>query len=130
MSLFTELLMNEISKPAQWTQSTSYYDASDASAYETDDDVVISLDLPGYDKDSISITLDKNTLNIEAECPEENEEDGKTYFFKKAKAKNISKSYKLADSVGDDVSASFDNGVLTVTIKKEEDKKAKRIEIT
>lgn len=125
ISLLTSLL--ESDWPA-YTYTTYTYDASEYEAYETDDKVVVEMDLPGYDKDSISVTLEKNKLVVEAKAEKKDDTD-KKYYFKSSKKEEVHRSFKLPDTVSDDVSASYENGVLRIEIEKEEEKKPKKVKI-
>ena len=82
----------------------------------------ITADLPGVDKDDLSVTLEDGVLTIEASTNEEKteEEDGKV-IRKERRSGKIMRSFNLGLDVKEaDVSARFKDGVLTLTVPKAE----------
>lgn len=80
----------------------------------------ITADLPGVDKDDIHITLDQGILTLEAATNQESneEKDGKVIRQERHYGR-ISRSFNLGSNVQQsDITASFDNGVLTLTAPK------------
>ena len=77
----------------------------------------ITADLPGVDKDDLSVTLDNGVLTIEASTEEEKteEEDGKV-IRKERRSGKFMRSFNLgADVKESDINAKFKNGVLKLT---------------
>lgn len=94
----------------------------------------ITADLPGVDKDDVSVTLDNGVLTIEASTEEEKteEQDGKV-LRKERRSGKFMRSFNLGAEVKEsDISASFRNGVLKLTMPKTEPQKEQpaRISIT
>lgn len=86
---------------------------------ERAEEFVVTVDLPGFEKEDIDLRLTDGTLHITAEHAEEREEETGTYVRKERRHESVSRSVRLPDPVDeDDVSASFNNGVLTVTLPK------------
>ena len=82
----------------------------------------ITADLPGVDKDDLSVTLEDGVLTIEASTSEEKteEEDGKV-IRKERRSGKFMRSFNLGLDVKEaDVSARFKDGVLTLTVPKAE----------
>ena len=82
----------------------------------------ITADLPGVDKDDLSVTLEDGVLTIEASTNEEKteEEDGKV-IRKERRSGKFMRSFNLGLDVKEaDVSARFKDGVLTLTVPKAE----------
>lgn len=100
----------------------------DLDLYETEDEVVVKASLAGVDEDKVDITFEKGVLWIRAE-EEEEEKEGKKYYHKASR----SYSYKVAVpgdiDLGKEPEAEFVNGVVTVTFKKAEQAKPKKIEV-
>jgi len=90
---------------------------------ERDDELVVVADLPGYDKDDIDVRLSGTTLTIAAERSSESEiesddEDG-TYVRSERSGETVSRSLRLPDRVDEsETEARYENGVLTVTLRK------------
>lgn len=98
---------------------------------ETDDQFLISAELPGMNKEDITISLDNSRLAISGERSFENEEKGKTYHRVETKYGSFERSFQLPDNVDEEsISATYENGLLNITIDKSEDKVKKQIEIS
>ena len=82
----------------------------------------ITADLPGVDKDDLSVTLEDGVLTIEASTSEEKteEEDGKV-IRKERRSGKFMRSFNLGLDVKEgDISAKFKDGVLTLSVPKAE----------
>lgn len=88
---------------------------------ELDNNYVLSVELPGYDKDDVKVSLEDGYLTIETEKKSENEEsnnEGK--FIRKERYYGLMKrSYYVGDVTIDDLKGKFDKGILHLEIPKE-----------
>ena len=97
---------------------------------EHDDEYVASVDLPGFERDDIEVSVTDNTLRVAAEHEEAAEEEGEHYLRRERSHRSQERSIRLPGEVDPDaVEATMKHGVLTVTLPKAETEKAKRIEI-
>jgi HSP20 family protein len=97
---------------------------------EGDDNFVLRADLPGLTQDDIKIEFEDRTLTVSGERKAENEVKKDGYVRVERAFGSFSRSLTLPQGVDPEaVSASFDNGVLEVTIPKPEAHKPRRIEI-
>jgi HSP20 family protein len=84
---------------------------------ETDADVVVTADLPGYDREDIDVAVKERTLTIEAEREEEHSEEGERYHRQERSHRRVSRSLRLPVEVDEQgADATYRNGVLTVTL--------------
>ncbi|MGK0247403.1 MAG: HSP20 family protein [Oleispira sp.] len=100
---------------------------------EKEGQYLISTELPGVNKDDISISLENGVLSIEAENSEEKteEKDGKVIRQERRYGKFV-RSFNLGQHVQEsDIHANFDNGILKLSapIPEEEKNSSKRIQI-
>jgi HSP20 family protein len=97
--------------------------------YETVDDFVIRMDVPGLQKGDIRIEYDDGKLTIAGQRqPSQN--DGIRYHVKETFSGEFTRSFSLPDSAGsDNISAEVRDGVLTVKIPKREEVKPRRIDV-
>ena len=101
---------------------------------ELKDKYVIEVDLPGFDKENIKLSLDNGYLSISAKQErEENNEEAK-YVHKERFYGECSRSFYVGDNIEqEDIDAEFKNGILKIDIPKKEDqpnqKETKQIEI-
>lgn len=96
--------------------------------YETADLVVVSAAVPGVDPEKVDITFEKGVMTISAAATEE-ETEGKKFYQKSTR----SYAYRVAIpgnlDLSKEPSATFKNGVVTVSFKKAEEAKPKKITI-
>lgn len=86
---------------------------------DTDEAYVVTADLPGFEREDIEVQVENNTLTLRATREEETEEEGSNYLHRERSTSSLSRSVTLPDPVDEaDASASYNNGVLTVTLPK------------
>ena len=97
---------------------------------ETDDQLVITADIPGVDPKDLDISLDNNVLTIRGERKEEKEEKKKNYHRVERVYGSIGRSIMLPGT-GDasKISATSKNGVVTIAMPKTAESKSKKIEV-
>ena len=102
---------------------------------EHKDKYTVEIDLPGFKKEDIELSLNNGYLNIHAkvEKKEDKEDEGK-FLHRERFYGECSRSFYIGDEVKeDDIKAEFKNGILQIDVpKKEETKKIperKQIEI-
>lgn len=88
---------------------------------ETDKEYLMKVDLPGFDKKDIKLTLNNGYLTVEAESREE-EEDRRGYL-RQERSYSCSRSYYVGDNVKEeDVKAKYENGILSLSVPKKEER--------
>ncbi|MDR2905213.1 MAG: Hsp20/alpha crystallin family protein [Helicobacteraceae bacterium] len=91
---------------------------------------VITLDLPGVEKDAISVDLKDNTLTIGGERKFESEVKEEDYYRLESRYGRFERRFSLPDNAdGEAIEAAFKNGVLTLTLPKVSPKGAKQISV-
>lgn len=92
---------------------------------------MLKADLPGFQKEDISIGIEGDRLILSAEHKEEVNENKKNYVRRERKYGTVSRSFGLDGIDAPRISASYKNGVLEVTLPKlvEAKPESKRIEI-
>ena len=94
---------------------------------EKDGRYMLDIDLPGYKKGDISISLYNGNLTIHAEHHDTQEEkDEKGNIIRQERySGSVSRSFYVGDAIREtDVKAAFENGTLTVEIPTAEKKEA------
>ena len=96
----------------------------------TDDKYEVVMDLPGFKKDEVTITVENGYLNISAvKGLDKDETDKKTgkYIRQERYAGSCSRTFYVGEAVEpEDVSAKFENGILQLHILKKEAKKVEK----
>ena len=91
---------------------------------ETEDQYVLSIDLPGFKKEDVKIHLKDGYLNVSASSQNEEEEKDGKYLIRERYTGAMTRSFYVGkDLAEEDVKAKFGNGVLTLSLPKEAPKK-------
>jgi HSP20 family protein len=98
---------------------------------EDDDRFVLRADLPGIDEGDVNIELEDSVLTISGQRKAEHEERKEGYYRIERASGSFSRSLTLPEGVDpEQVKASFDKGVLEVSIPKPEQRKPRKVTIT
>ena len=116
-----------------------FFSRRESSIMKTDikekkDKYIIEMDLPGYEKENISLELKEGYLQVSAtmEKEEGNEDEHEKYVHKERFYGHCSRNFYVGDEVTqEDVQAEFKNGILKITVPKKakELPQSKHIEI-
>ena len=93
---------------------------------EHDEGYEVDIDLPGFKKDEIQLELKDGYLTVSAEKGlDKDEEDKKGKYIRKERyAGALSRTFYLGEEIREEeIKAKFENGILSVSIPKEEEKK-------
>ena len=94
------------------------------------DDIVVRASVPGLKPEDISVTLEDGLLTIEGETKSESEVSESDYLLRERRVGRFRRSLRLPDTAdADKAQPSYENGVLTIAVPKQEARKAKRLEI-
>lgn len=90
---------------------------------EDDDKFIFDVDLPGYNKEDIKISMEDGYLTIEGKREEvqEQKDDKGTYLRRERRCGQVARSYYVGDVNEDKIEASFKNGVLTINVFKQKE---------
>jgi len=91
---------------------------------ETDNEFILQLAAPGLVKEDFSIELDNEMLIISSDKNKETKEEKDIYTRKEFGYSKFKRSFTLPDTVKSvGILASYDNGILSVTLPKKEEAK-------
>lgn len=97
---------------------------------ETDKEVTATAEMPGLEKNDININLAEDSLEISAETKKEEEKKEKGYVYKERRSGSYYRAISLPSSVDpENAKATYNNGVLQVTMQKTEVKKKTPLKI-
>ena len=95
---------------------------------QNDDNVVITASLPGLRTEEIHVTIEDGALSIAAEKATETEESSNGYLLRERRAGKFHRAIRLPDTVdADSAESTYNDGVLTISLAKVEDEKAKKL---
>ena len=99
--------------------------------YQSNDNVIAVVELPGMRKEDIEISLHDGTVTISGECKRENSSDGDKAERTERYIGRFRRSIALPTRVdAGKVSATYRDGILTVTLPKAEEVKPKQIQVS
>ncbi len=121
--IFDDFFNRPLSTWSAWTPA--------ADLYETDDEFVLELEMPGFSRNEIDVTVEHGILSVSGQrTHQEESEERPTYHVRERSYDRFTRSFSLPRSVdADSVDARFDNGILRVTLPKAAEAKPRRIEI-
>ncbi len=102
---------------------------------EKKDKYIVEVDLPGFDKENIKLSLNNGYLEINAKVEKEDKKDKEERYVRKERFfGECSRSFFVGDDITEeDINAEFKNGILRIDIPKKEEqnheKEIKQIEI-
>jgi len=120
--LFSRAVGEGVGSGSAWTPAVDIFDTEDA--------IVLRAELPGLKTDDIDIEVDENVLTLKGERRfEEQVEEGRYYRLERAYG-SFQRSVTLPQGVkADEISATFDNGVLSVRVPKADEVKPRKIAV-
>ena len=111
--------------------STNQAWAPAVDVWETDNELVYAFDLPGIPEEKISVELEDNALTISAEREREQETSDDRFYRFERRFGSFSRTIGLPQGTTEDaISATYKDGVLEVQVKKPEQPKPRRIQVS
>ncbi|QSE77763.1 Hsp20/alpha crystallin family protein [Rhodococcus koreensis] len=98
--------------------------------YRSGDHYVLHADLPGVDPGSVDVSVDGGILTVKAQRSERTEHDVQWLTSERFTGSYLRQLALGQDIDADHIAATYENGVLTVTLPVAERAKPRRIEIT
>ncbi len=126
----TQLNGNELVRRGSLRFQAPVAVAPRADVFETPEAYVLELDMPGAVKEAISVSLDQESLMVEADTRQlVSREDG-IILANEIRRSRFSRVFAIGQGIKRDaVDARFENGVLTVKLFKAEEMKPREIQI-
>lgn len=91
----------------------------DIDVRESEGEFVIEAELPGMDEKDVNVTISNGILTLKGEKKSEREEMKDSYHLTERSYGSFQRSFQVADSIdADKVKASFEKGVLKITMPK------------
>ena len=100
--------------------------------HENDNNYVVTTEMPGVQPDNIQVRVENDMLSIEGEIPEQvsEQKEGERIIMKERRYGKFSRRIRLPQMVdADKVEASYQDGVLRLTLPKSEAAQPKRIPV-
>lgn len=101
-----------------------------ANLVETDDAYEVTLEIPGFDRDDLEVTVDQGVLTLGGRRTADHDQEGRNYHLRERATGQFRRAFSLPNSVNaEDVSATYDRGVLRVHLPKQPEAKTRKIEV-
>ena len=86
----------------------------------------LELAVPGMDKKDLKIDINEDVLTISSESKDENEEDRDGYKRKEFSYSSFARTFYIPENINrDKIEAGYKDGILTVSLPKQEEEKSK-----
>jgi len=98
--------------------------------YETNEGIVLKVELPGVNKDDVSVEVKENVLTLKGERLLDPEIKDEHYYRKERSFGKFNRSFSLQEPIKPDlIKAGFKDGVLTVEVPRPEEERPKQITV-
>jgi HSP20 family protein len=116
--------------PMRWRHYTGEPLGVKVDLHQTDDALVVTASLPGVRPEDVEVTITGQTLSISGELKAEEQVEREQYLYRERRTGSFARQLELPVRVeGDKAEATFEHGLLRLTIPKAEDVKPRQIEV-
>jgi HSP20 family protein len=114
-------------------QAAQYWAPYGVDIHEDVDHIVVEAELPGFTKEQVNITMENQTLTISADRNEDQNKTGESKgqtLLNERRFTHVERSFTLPPTVDEkSVAAKLSDGLLTITLKKREESKPRRVQV-
>ena len=119
----------EVNSSIEELLRTQNYISPLVNIYETDDEFVLTANMPGIVRDNVKVRVENDTLIMFGAIKYE-EEFNRNYLLNEQEIANYYRTFKISDTVDQsNIEARYDNGQLVVNLTKKEKVKPRVINI-
>jgi HSP20 family protein len=98
--------------------------------YETEQSIVLKVEVPGVEQKDLDIQIENNTITIRGERKFEKEVKEENFHRVERRYGSFQRSFTLPNTVNtENVTADYENGLLKVTLAKRAEAKPKQIKV-
>ena len=98
--------------------------------YEDEKNLVLKLEVPGLNEEDLNISLENDTLSVQGERKFEKEEKEENFHRIERRYGSFTRTFRLPKTVdSESVEASYEKGVLKITLAKKAEAKPKQIKV-
>jgi HSP20 family protein len=118
----------ELAPKEEKTVPARYY-VPNTDIYETDEALTVVMEMPGVEKEDVSVKLESDVLRVEGQI-DFSKYEGLEPIYAEYNVGHYARSFSLSDKIDQDgISADLADGVLTLTLKKAKAALPRRISI-
>jgi HSP20 family protein len=124
--LFDESVVN----PFGWRILNGESLSAPVDVHQTNDEIIVTASLPGIKPEDVDITITGQNLSIRGEVRADEKVERDQYLYRERRTGTFSRTLQLPVRVqGEKAEATFENGLLRLTIPKAEDVKPRQIQV-
>jgi HSP20 family protein len=98
--------------------------------YEDEHNVMLKIEVPGIDEKDIDVRIENNTLTVHGERKFEKDEKEENFRRVERQYGSFTRSFTLPNTIdAEQVKATYDKGVLKITLAKKAEAKPKQIKV-
>ena len=98
--------------------------------YEDEQNLILKLEIPGVEESDLNVSVENNTLTVQGERKFEKEEKEENFHRIERRYGSFTRTFKLPNTVDSDkVEASYDKGILKITLAKRAEAKPRQIKV-
>ena len=86
---------------------------------ENDEQYLVEADIPGINKEEVSIEMNEGRLKISIQREESKNEESKNYIHKERRYSSMCRNIYLNEAKSEGIKANLENGVLKIVVPKE-----------
>ena len=110
------------------TRTGAYRPATDI--YETENELVLRLEIPGVKKEDVKISIENNILSLNGERKMNDDIDREDYHRVESNYGSFYRSFTLPSRINSEmISAEYEDGILQIVMPKKEESKPREIEV-
>ena len=114
----------------RWFEDGPRSFAPAVDVYEDENNVYVETPLPGIDPEKVEIAIENDVLTMQGSAEKKSEVDEKNYYRKEVRHGSFHRAVALPASVkSDKAEANYANGVLKISVPKEERAKPKKVKV-
>lgn len=130
-SIFDDLFNELYSLPTSFLSKSGMDLSPRIDISETDNEYKIEAELPGINQKEIDVKIDNNILTIKGKKEDIKEEKEKNYHLRERYYGAFQRSISLPNNIEPEkIKASFENGILNISVPKSDKRTPKKIEIS
>ena len=124
------LFRESFNDPGRDESLTTSNFAPAVDVYEDEHNLVLKLEIPGMNEEDLKVSLENNTLTVTGERKFEKEEKEENYRRIERQYGSFTRTFTLPQTVdSENVSATYDKGVLKISLPKKAEAKPKQIKV-
>lgn len=88
----------------------------DMDVYKEDNQYIVEIDMPGFNKEDINLDFKEDILSIHASHQQESETQEREMIYQSRSKSEITRQIRFSEVNVDDISAEYNNGTLKVVL--------------